>query len=131
MERAQRVLPIHLVLDRFPKFFSAAVGKPIEVDNPFIWKTKEDVFRSLLITAADHLSNTLSVARVLRHHQTSHPLRMLFPVSRRRFAILAAKAAGHDPVEMFKVELLAGPRDRPNDQTMADPTLELLWSFAI
>ena len=36
------------VLDHFPKFLSAAVGKPIEVDNPFIWKTKGDVVRSIV-----------------------------------------------------------------------------------
>jgi hypothetical protein len=35
----------------------------------------------------------------------------------RRFAVLAANAAGHDPVEMYRVELLAGARDKPNDQT--------------
>ena len=38
----------------------------------------------------------------------------------RRFAILAANAAEHDPVEMYKVELLAGPRDKADDQTMAE-----------
>ena len=38
----------------------------------------------------------------------------------RRFAILAADAAEHDPVEMYRVELLAGARDRPNAQTMAE-----------
>jgi hypothetical protein len=37
-----------LVLDHFAKFFSAAVGKPIEVDNPFIWKSKGDVVRSIV-----------------------------------------------------------------------------------
>jgi hypothetical protein len=34
--------------------------------------------------------------------------------------MLAAEAAEHDPVEMYKVELLTGQRDRPNDQTMAE-----------
>ena len=38
----------------------------------------------------------------------------------RRFAILAANAADHDPVEMYKVELLAGPRDEADDQTIAE-----------
>jgi hypothetical protein len=38
----------------------------------------------------------------------------------RRFAILAANVAEHDPVEMYKVELLAGPRDEADDQTMAE-----------
>jgi hypothetical protein len=38
----------------------------------------------------------------------------------RRFAILSANAAEHDPVEMYKVELLTGARTTPNDQTMAE-----------
>jgi hypothetical protein len=38
----------------------------------------------------------------------------------RRFAILAANAAHHDPVEKYKVELFAGQRDKADDQTMAE-----------
>jgi hypothetical protein len=38
----------------------------------------------------------------------------------RRFAILAADANQHDPVEMYKVELLTGARSRANDKTMAE-----------
>jgi hypothetical protein len=37
-----------LVLERFREFFSAAVNKWIEVENPFIWKTKADVIRSIV-----------------------------------------------------------------------------------
>jgi hypothetical protein len=37
-----------LVLERFREFFSAAVGKAIEVENPFIWKTKAEVIRSIV-----------------------------------------------------------------------------------
>jgi hypothetical protein len=42
-----------LVLERFREFFSAAVGKPIEVENPFIWKTKAEVSGRLSIAAAE------------------------------------------------------------------------------
>jgi hypothetical protein len=38
----------------------------------------------------------------------------------RRFAILAANAAHHDPVEKYKVELFSGQRDKADDQTMAE-----------
>jgi hypothetical protein len=38
----------------------------------------------------------------------------------RRFAVLAANAAAHDPVEMDRVELLAGERDKEKDKTMAE-----------
>src|SRR5262249_54874174 len=38
----------------------------------------------------------------------------------RRFGILAADAVEHDPVEMYKVELLADARIKSMDQTMAE-----------
>jgi 7-cyano-7-deazaguanine synthase in queuosine biosynthesis len=54
-------------LDHFPKFFSAAIGKPIAVDNPFIWNTKGDVVRSIV----DHgcgalIKHTVSLFAVSR-----------------------------------------------------------------
>jgi 7-cyano-7-deazaguanine synthase in queuosine biosynthesis len=110
-----------LVLDHFPKFFSAAVGKPIAVDNPFIWKTKEDVIRSI----ADHgceglIKHTVSCTRVYDITKLHTHCGCCSQCLDRRFAILAANAADHDPVEMYKVELLAGPRDEADDQTMAE-----------
>ena len=38
----------------------------------------------------------------------------------RRFGVIAAGAAEYDPAEMYKIELLTGERQRPNDQTMAE-----------
>ena len=35
-------------MELFRKFFSAAIGRPIEVENPFIWKTKAEVIRSIV-----------------------------------------------------------------------------------
>jgi hypothetical protein len=110
-----------LVLDHFPKFFSAAVGKPIAVDNPFIWKTKGDVVRSIV----DHgcgglIKHTVSCTRVYDITKLHTHCGCCSQCLDRRFAILAANAADHDPVEMYKVELLAGPRDEAVDQTMAE-----------
>jgi hypothetical protein len=36
------------VLERFREFLSAAIGKPIEVENPFIWKAKADVIQTIV-----------------------------------------------------------------------------------
>ena len=46
-----------LVLERFREFFSAAVGRPIEMDNPFLWKTKADVIGSIVEQEYGRLSN--------------------------------------------------------------------------
>jgi hypothetical protein len=110
-----------MVVERFRKFFSAAVGEPIEVENPFIWKTKADVIRSIV----DHrcgplIKHTVSCTRsydITRLHTHCGCCSQCLD---RRFAVLAADAAEHDPEEMYKVELLTGARERPNDQTMAE-----------
>jgi 7-cyano-7-deazaguanine synthase in queuosine biosynthesis len=110
-----------LVLDHFPKFFSAAVGKPIEVDNPFIWKTKEDVVRSIVDYGCGELiKHTVSCTRAYDMTKLHTHCGCCSQCLDRRFAILAANVAEHDPVEMYKVELLAGPRDEADDQTMAE-----------
>src|SRR5208282_3590144 len=37
-----------LVLEFFRRFLSAATGARIEVENPFVWKTKAEVVRSIV-----------------------------------------------------------------------------------
>ena len=92
-----------LVLDHFPKFFSAAVGRPIAVDDPLIWKTKGDVVRSIV----DHGCGGLIEHAVGLHAGVRHRLELhthcgcCSQCLDRRFAILAANAAEHDPVEMY------------------------------
>ncbi len=110
-----------LVLDHFPKLFSAAVGKPIAVDNPFIWKTKGDVVRSIVDHGCgDLIKHTVSCTRVHDITKLHTHCGCCSQCLDRRFAVLAANAAKYDPVEMYKVELLAGERDKDHDKTMAE-----------
>jgi 7-cyano-7-deazaguanine synthase in queuosine biosynthesis len=110
-----------LVLGHFRQFFSAAVGKAVDVDNPFIWKTKGDVVRSIVDRGCgDLIKHTISCTRVYDITKLKTHCGCCSQCLDRRFAILAANAADHDPVEMYKVELLAGPRDKADDQTMAE-----------
>ena len=71
-----------LVLELFREFFSAAVGGPIEVENPFIWKTKAEVVRSIVDHGCGAAHQAYSELHAhLRHHEAAYPLRLLFPVS--------------------------------------------------
>lgn len=110
-----------LVLERFREFFSEAVGESIEVENPFIWKTKADVVRSIVERGCGPLiKDTVSCTRsydITRLHTHCGCCSQCLD---RRFAVLAADAAEHDPVEMYRVELLTGERHGPKDQTMAE-----------
>jgi Queuosine biosynthesis protein QueC len=110
-----------LVLERFREFFSAAIGMSIEVENPFIWKTKADVIRSIVKRGYGPLiKHTVSCTRSYGITKLHSHCGCCSQCLDRRFAVLAADAAQHDPVEMYKVELLTGGRNRPNDQTMAE-----------
>ena len=110
-----------LVLELFRRFFSAAVGIRIEIENPFVWKTKAEVVRSIL----DHgcgplIKHTVSCTRsydITRLHTHCGCCSQCID---RRFGIIASGAAKLDPIEMYKTELLTGARERPTDQTMAE-----------
>jgi hypothetical protein len=110
-----------LVLASFREFFSAAVGKAIEIENPFIWRTKADVIGSIVAHGFGPLiKDTVSCTRSYDITKLHSHCGCCSQCLDRRFAMLAAAAAEHDPVEMYKVELLIGERVRPNDQTMAE-----------
>jgi hypothetical protein len=110
-----------LALEHFRRFLSGAIGHPIDVENPFIWRTKADVVRSIAETDYGPLiKDTVSCTRsydITRMHTHCGCCSQCLD---RRFAVLAAGVAEHDPVEMYKVELLTGARDKANDQTMAE-----------
>jgi hypothetical protein len=110
-----------LVLEHFREFFSVAVGKPIEVENPFIWKTKAEVIRSIIDRGCGELiKHTVSCTRTYDITKLHTHCGCCSQCLDRRFAVLAAKAVGHDPVEMYKVELLAGERDKDDVKTMTE-----------
>ena len=110
-----------LAMERFREFFSAAIGKPIDLENPFIWKTKAEVIRSIV----DHgcgglIKHTVSCTRTYNITKQHTHCGCCSQCLDRRFAVLAANAAEHDPVGMYKVELLAGERERDHDKIMAE-----------
>ena len=110
-----------LVLTRFREFFSAAIGKPIEIENPFVWKTKADVIRLIVDRGCGPLiKHTVSCTRTYDITKLHTHCGCCSQCIDRRFAVLAANAAEHDSVDMYKVELLAGERHKDEDKTMAE-----------
>jgi hypothetical protein len=110
-----------VALERFRRFLGAAIGQPIGLENPFIWKTKADVIRSIVAGGCGPLIKyTVSCTRVYEMTKLHTHCGCCSQCLDRRFAVLRAGAGEHDPVEMYKVELLTGARDKPSDQTMAE-----------
>lgn len=107
-------------LQRFEALFSMIFDQDLHVDNPFFWRTKTDVVQTVArLGMADQIAFTRSCADV--HNQTkqyAHCGRCSQCVDR-RFAILAAGLAGHDPEEAYRLDLMASPRERVQDKEVA------------
>lgn len=107
-------------LQRFEALFSMIFDQDLRVDNPFFWRTKTDVVQTIArLGMADQIAFTRSCADV--HNQTkqyAHCGRCSQCVDR-RFAMLAADLATHDPVEAYRLDLMASPRERVQDKEVA------------
>ena len=109
------------VLHDMARFFSALLGGEIEVDNPFVWKTKTDVAK--LIAASGHvdlLRHSVSCSRVHSMTKLHTHCGTCSQCLDRRFATLAAGLADDDPAEMYGVDLLTGERRDGEERTMAE-----------
>ena len=110
-----------LVLEHFREFFSAAISKSMEIENPFIWKTKAEVIGSIVQRGCGALiKHTVSCTRTYDITKLHTHCGCCSQCLDRRFAVLAANATDYDPVEMYKVELLTGERHKDHDKTMAE-----------
>ena len=92
----------------------------MKIDNPYAWLTKTDVVARLRHHGgADLIAKTTSCSRV-RDRTKAHPhCGRCSQCLDRRFAVLAADVAEHDPVDKYEVELFLDPRQDPRDRTMA------------
>jgi 7-cyano-7-deazaguanine synthase in queuosine biosynthesis len=89
------------VLEHYREFFSAAAGKAIDFDNPFIWKTKGEVVRSIVDRGFGGLIKyTISCTRTYDITKLHTHCGCCSQCIDRRFAVLVGGAAGFDPVEM-------------------------------
>ncbi|MGA7385670.1 MAG: 7-cyano-7-deazaguanine synthase [Methylocella sp.] len=119
-----------LALERFREFLSAAVSRPMEVENPFIWHSKAEVIRSIINRGCGPLiKQTISCTRTYDITKLHSHCGCCSQCLDRRFAVVAADAAEHDLEEMYKVELFTGARERDKDQTMAESYVRTALEF--
>lgn len=101
------------VLAGYQKLFSTLAGRPLVVDNGFLFTTKAEVVRGLEgHGGAPLIETTVSCTRRASRPHTHCGL--CAQCIDRRFAILAAGADEHDPLSLYATELLTG--DRPNGE---------------
>ena len=102
-------------------FLSALLGKVIEVQNPYIWKTKAEVAAVLAQSGhSDLLPHSVSCSHVYNMTKLKTHCGRCSQCLDRRFATLAVGLGETDPEEMYEVDLLTGPRDEGVDRTMAE-----------
>jgi 7-cyano-7-deazaguanine synthase in queuosine biosynthesis len=117
-------------LEHFREFFGAAMRQIVDFDNPFIWKTKAQVIRLIVERGFGELiKDTISCTRIREITKMRTHCGCCSQCIDRRFAILAAGAAEHDPVEMYNVELLGGERKQDEDQTMVESYVRTALEF--
>jgi 7-cyano-7-deazaguanine synthase in queuosine biosynthesis len=104
----------------FGRLFSAIFGNPVTIANPFIWKTKREVLDVIAQhDAADLIHATHSCAKVHPRSNAEPHCGLCSQCIDRRFAVLAAGLAEHDPEGYYAVDLLRGPRTDVRDREMA------------
>jgi Queuosine biosynthesis protein QueC len=112
------------------KFLSVLLGDDFSVKNPFTWKTKSEVAR--LVAKLGHaglIRHSVSCSRV-RSMTTLHPhCGTCFQCIDRRFGALAAGLDHDDPPEMYRIDLLTGPREAGVDRTMAEAYVRRALEF--
>ncbi len=88
---------------------AAALGRPVAVDNGFLWSTKAEVVRGVVSAgAAGWIVDTISCTRRVKPPFTH--CGVCAACVDRRFATLAAGAEAHDPAARYAIDLLTGER---------------------
>ncbi|MBD3343286.1 MAG: hypothetical protein GF353_29590 [Candidatus Lokiarchaeota archaeon] len=98
------------VLKGFEKLLNIITEKKIEVENPFIWKTKAEIVnligdRHLGIIMKQAISCSRTMASSNKHPHCGR----CFQCVSRRFATLASEYPDYDPPELYEKELLIDP----------------------
>lgn len=109
------------VLSGFADLFSLLAQQQFDVENPFLWATKTEVFDLIGNAGCSHLIPD-SVSCMHTREQTvnqPHCGRCSQCISR-RFAALASRYATSDPGDSYKVDLLTGERLPDIDRTLVE-----------
>jgi hypothetical protein len=109
------------VLRDLSGFLSALLGAEMDVQNPFLWKTKSEVAARLLeLRQADLARHTVSCSSIYWSTRMKPHCGCCSQCLDRRFGALAGGLGDHDPAEMYEVDLLTGARERETDPAMAE-----------
>ena len=110
------------VLKEFNNLFSRVAAQDVRVENPFFWKTKADVVRSIAdLGCGELIPATFSCARVREAtKQSGRHCGVCSQCLDRRFGVLAADCGRFEPEHIYSVDLFRGARNPGLDAIMAE-----------
>lgn len=109
------------VLNDFGKLFSLIAEKSVAISNAYFWLTKTEVLHRLAeASAPDLVGRSFSCSHVRVVVRTGKHCGVCTQCLERRFAVLAAGLAEHDPVDGYQTDLLRGERTEPKGLTRAE-----------
>ena len=109
------------VMKGFQDIISLVAGEPFTVENPYIWKTKADVVK--VITDAgchDLIGHSMTCTHTWEMTNQHTHCGGCSQCIDRRFAVLAAQADQHDPVEHYKFDVFTQSRDAQDQKKNVD-----------
>lgn len=94
------------------------LGKPFPVENPFRWLTRAEILLGLN-KHADLIRHTVSCGHLRQGTREQPHCGACSQCIDRRFAVLAADCAEHDPEDRYRVRIFTDPLVRPEHRAMA------------
>lgn len=120
------------VLYDLGQLFTLVAGQPIEISNPYFWRTKADVVEQIAVLGrAEDIATTFSCARVREAAQLGG--RHCGACSQcldRRFGVLAAGQGTREPEDFYALELLTAAREPGIETTQAESFVLAATKFA-
>ncbi len=108
------------VLAGFRRVLAEVLGRPFDVDNPFVWMTKSEVVEQISANGySDLIRDTRSCTHVYDMTKLHPHCGQCSQCIDRRFAVLAAGQEHEDPAEAYKVDLFMSERQAGPDREMA------------
>jgi 7-cyano-7-deazaguanine synthase in queuosine biosynthesis len=108
-------------LDLLARLLGLLLERDLRIENPFIWKTRTEV--AMLGAGSGHadlLGQSVSCSRVRSMERDRPHCGVCFQCIDRRVATLAAGLGDQDEPGGYRVDLLTGPREEPDERAMAE-----------
>lgn len=113
------------VMKGFQDIITLVADEPFTIENPYIWKTKADVVKVITDSGCqDLIKHSMTCTHTWEMSNQHTHCGGCSQCIDRRFAVLAASADQHDPVEHYKFDVFTQSRDKGEDKIMAAAYLE-------